>query len=86
MNKNNIDEALIFDMLGIALIEIRAAEKLEHAKKLADIFHNVPARLAKQLPPADILDDMMNIAARYGASNYLDSLLGHSRKKILESR
>jgi len=37
------DYGSLLYVLGVVLLEIRAAEDLDRAKALADIVHNVPA-------------------------------------------
>ncbi len=61
-------------MLGIALVEIRAAEHLDSAQALADIFHNVPAMISTGHAEEEILDTVMRVAERRGMSDYIGRL------------
>lgn len=70
------DYGSLLYVLGVVLVEIRAAEELDKAKALADIVHNVPAMIASGKPEAEIIEDVMYRAARLGlertASGYFD--------------
>ena len=45
----------ILYVMGIALVEIRASEKIAKSRALADIFHNVPAGISTEKPEAEIV-------------------------------
>jgi len=53
-------------VLGLVLVEIRAAEGLDRARALADIVHNVPADIASGKPEAEIIQHVMYRAERLG--------------------
>jgi hypothetical protein len=77
-----ITDQIILDMLGIVLIEIRAHTNPDYAKHMADIFHNVPARLIRKTPAQEIYEDMLQVANRLGLEKYLGDLLHHSQNKF----
>lgn len=74
---------VFYYMLHVAFVEIRAAESLNAAKKLADVFHNLPMRLNKDLTDEDcqsIYKDLLENAKRYGLESYVEEL-----KKMAET-
>ncbi len=63
----------ILYVMGIALVEIRASEKIAKSRALADIFHNVPAGISTEKPEAEIVQEVMSRAARLGHVDKRDS-------------
>lgn len=58
-------------MLEFALIEIRASDRLEQSRMLADVFHNLPAKIMQQWTADTATEAMVQImsrAERYGAT------------------
>jgi len=82
MTKNIVTNEIILHMLGIVLVEIRANDMPKYAVRMSDVFHNVPAKLIKKIPPQEIYDDMLRVAKRHSVENYLANLLKHSSDKI----
>ncbi|MEM6480015.1 MAG: hypothetical protein AAF647_13380 [Pseudomonadota bacterium] len=72
MNSHILTAADLSQMLGIALIEIRAAESLERAQLWADVFHNVPGGLQRGIEPEEIYAGMLGRAKRWGDSVWLE--------------
>jgi hypothetical protein len=68
----------IVDALGNALVEIRASKNLKACNALADIFHNVPARLNRGHPESEIEEEIVRRADRVGMREYLDAILKRS--------
>jgi len=49
---------------------------------MSDVFHNVPVRIIRNVPPSEIYEDMMRVAKRHSVEDYLTKLLKHSYKKL----
>jgi len=79
---------ILLDMLGIVLIEIRARKNQQYAKALADVFHNVPARIIIKMEPNNIYLDMLKVAKRHGGEieNYIEKLSVNSYAKMHSAR
>ena len=72
-------------MLRFALIEIRASEKIENAKKIADIFHNLPSQLMSNFDEEQSVKAYELItkkARRYKMEDYITSLVREAKKSI----
>lgn len=82
MKTSRITENILLDMLGNTLVEMRAHSNPNYAKTMADVFHNVPARLVRKMPPLEIYEDMVRVAKRHSVEDYLISLLKHSSEKL----
>ncbi|MET3520043.1 hypothetical protein [Mesorhizobium abyssinicae] len=76
----------ILKILGIVLIEIRAADDLPTARMLADSFHNAPAMIARGADPQDTWASVLNIARRLEMERYVVSLLNHVQARQISSR
>ncbi|MEM6584508.1 MAG: hypothetical protein AAF692_02025 [Pseudomonadota bacterium] len=72
MSDGALTSADLSKMLGVALIEIRAAETLQRAQLWADVFHNVPAGLQNGQEPEEIYARMLSCAVRYGNAKWLE--------------
>lgn len=81
MHEPNLTKDILLDMLGCVLIEMRNHTNKKYAPVMADVFHNVPARLILGIPAAEIYCDMQRVAKRHGVEEYLSRLLDHSTKK-----
>ncbi|MER9934332.1 hypothetical protein [Mesorhizobium sp. M0088] len=68
-------------ILGVALVEIRASDKVEDAHIIADIFHNVPAKISVGATPEDIELEIMSKAKRHGYENYANKMLSHAKHR-----
>ena len=69
------DRQDLLRLLSWALVESRQAAftgDAERARRLADVFHNVPAALAARIRPADILDDVRRRCVRHDLGDWLD--------------
>lgn len=53
--------------LGWIFVEIRASDNIKQCKGLADIVHNVPAKISQGMPEEEILEDVLRRADKYGA-------------------
>lgn len=53
-------------VVGVILVEIRASEKIEKSRILADVVHNVPAKISAGKPEAEIIQEVMSRAERLG--------------------
>ena len=60
------------EALRVAFIEIRAAEDLEEAQRIADAFHNAPAQLSVGKTYAEIKRNVLDRAERHGMRNRLE--------------
>lgn len=81
MNNEEITAEHLLDMLGNILIEIRADSNEIYTKAMADIFHNVPARIINKIEAKLIYADMMRVAERHKKEEYLTKLLYVSQRK-----
>lgn len=76
-------------MLGLALIEIRAAESLDVASRIADVFHNVPMALINCSSSEDYdrkLDELIQRSRRAGLESYLRTLQSVAERSVVNSR
>ena len=71
----------ILRILHIVLIEIRATDKLEKARMLADAFHNAPGMIASGHDPKDIWASVLSTARRLEMEPYVNSLLSHVQSR-----
>ena len=71
MDKYEVTEQLLLDMLGLVLAEIRSRDEAHYAKTMADVFHNVPSRLAAKMPAEEIFNDIMRVAKRHNLENII---------------
>lgn len=73
---------VLITMLRFALLEIRATDKLQFAKSLADIFHNLPAQLMLDWND-DVnmraYDQILKKAQRYRLESYILELQKSAR-------
>ncbi|WP_123647452.1 hypothetical protein [Lysobacter enzymogenes] len=72
-----IQRDVLLYMLHVALVEIRAAESLNAAKKISDIFHNLPMELSFRSTREDLdvlLDELLERAQRWGMDDYIRNL------------
>jgi hypothetical protein len=53
-------------VVGVILVEIRASEKVEKSRVLADVIHNVTAKIVLGKPEAEIMQDVISRAERLG--------------------
>ena len=72
----------ILYVIGIALVEIRASEKIAKSRALADIFHNVPAGISTEKPEAEIVQEVMSRAARLGVERTISNYCKLAEKSI----
>ncbi|GLQ76623.1 hypothetical protein GCM10007881_01380 [Mesorhizobium huakuii] len=70
----------ILYVLGVALIEIRASASLEEAQIVADIFHNVPAKISASEEPEAIETELLSKAKRHGREQAIKQLLKHAKQ------
>lgn len=78
-------QVVLFYMLHIAFIEIRASESLNAAKKFADIFHNIPLMLNQSRNSQEdqkVYETLVGNAKRYGMEGYIDQLKVMALKNI----
>ena len=69
MTKNSLEGhglEELFYVLGLAFIQIRATDKLEQAQVLADIFHNVPAKISCGIELKVIMQEINEKACLHG--------------------
>lgn len=78
-----ITNKILLDMLGNVLVEMRSHTNPDYAKTMSDIFHNVPARIVKNISPMAIYEDMERAAKRHNVEGYLEKLLDHSMRKAI---
>ena len=76
------DTLIALDMLTVALVEIRASDQLQKSAALADVFHNIPARIARGFSGDELLEEMELRASRNGCSDYMQQLRQHVASKI----
>ncbi|QCW27086.1 hypothetical protein FE772_17040 [Lysobacter enzymogenes] len=72
-----IQRDVLLYMPHVALVEIRAAESLNAAKKISDIFHNLPMGLFRRPTREDfdvLLDELLERAQRWGMDDYIRNL------------
>jgi hypothetical protein len=65
MTSAELSREALYYLLGWVLVEIRAIDDLVKAQILADIFHNVPAKLCSGNPEEDIVAEILEKAARH---------------------
>ena len=82
MSDIKVTNHILLDMRSVVLIEIRAHSNPKYGKTMSDIFHNVPVRIIRNVPPTEIYEDMMRVAKRHSVEEYLTKLLNHSFKKF----
>lgn len=63
--RSDLTRDALYWLLSYVLIEIRATDDLSKAQILADIFHNVPAKLGKERPTATIVAEILDKASRH---------------------
>lgn len=61
----------ILYVLGLAFVGIRGSERHDHAKILADIFHNVPGMIANGEEPVAIMNAVKIKAERHNYTAYV---------------
>lgn len=76
------DTLITLDMLTVALVEIRASEKLAKSSALADVFHNIPAKIARSVSGHELLEEIELRASRNGSFDYIRRLRQHADAKI----
>lgn len=62
-------------LLGWVLIEIRSAQDLREAQSLADIVHNLPAKISAGCSPSDITCELRMRAERLDMAKWLEKRL-----------
>lgn len=65
-------------LLHSALIDMREASDLQHAHRLAEILHDLPAHLLKKPDEVDLeaaLEQMIERSRFYGMESYIRDLL-----------
>ncbi|MER9951293.1 hypothetical protein [Mesorhizobium sp. M0047] len=70
----------ILYVLGVALIEIRAIASLEEAQIVADIFHNVPAKISASEEPEAIEAEVLLKAKRHGREQAIKQILKRAKR------
>ena len=65
----------LYKLLGLVLVEIRASTDLRRAQCLADIVHNVPAKIRTGRPMEEIEHEIMSRAARLSMVTYFEKAL-----------
>jgi len=76
---------VLITMLRFALIEIRSSDQLEVSKRLADIFHILPAQLLMEWDDEVNLkayEQILNRAARCGLERYINDLQITAEKSL----
>jgi hypothetical protein len=68
--------------LGYALIEIRATEDIEEARRLAGVFHNIPRMLTRGARPEELQKEIQLQAGHYGLSAKVYALLKTAEKSL----
>ncbi len=81
MGNKEITAEHLLDMLGNILIEIDSDSNEIYTKAMADILHNVPARIINKIEAKLIYADMMRVAERHKKEKYLTKLLYLSQRK-----
>ena len=76
------DYILLYELLTIAFIEIRASESLRWSSAMADVFHNVPGLIRSKADIGQVLDEIREKAARNNLADYIDRLLSHSARRV----
>ena len=64
-----------YRFLGLVLVEIRASTDLHRAQCLADIVHNLPAKIRTGRPVEEIEHEIMARATRLGMETYVEKAL-----------
>lgn len=80
---------VIHHMLGLALIEIRAAESMDCASRIASIFHAVPAALINCSSVEDYdgqLDSLIQRSRRVGLEAYIRELQSTAERSVAKAR
>jgi hypothetical protein len=85
MNKILIDAdeyKELFYVLGLVFVAIRMTDSVEKAKVLADIFHNVPAKIGRGFPLAAILNEINDKAAQHECEQRINAMFNNARKNL----
>lgn len=73
----SITHAALLQLIHLLLIEIRGSRDPLLVYALADIAHNAPNKIARNVDADAIYKDMSKCAERHGKLKYLDGLLKH---------
>ncbi|MGX9573571.1 hypothetical protein [Mesorhizobium sp. f-mel] len=68
-------------ILGVVFVEIRASDKLEDAHIIADVFHNIPAKISVGATIEDIESEIMSKAKRHGYERDAHRMLSHAKHR-----
>ncbi|WP_210236149.1 hypothetical protein, partial [Mesorhizobium sp. M4B.F.Ca.ET.203.01.1.1] len=62
-------------------VEMRASASLEEAQIVADIFHNVPAKISAFEEPEAIEAEILSKAKRHGCEQDIEQILRHAKRQ-----
>ena len=79
------DTCVILEMMSYAFIEIRAGDNLELSKAYADMFHNIPNRIARGVAAEELFAEIHQKAARWDRTDYIKKLEAFVRKSSSNS-
>lgn len=80
---------VIHHMLSLALIEIRAAESMDVASRIASIFHAIPVALINCSSVEDFdgqLDALIQRSRRVGLEAYIRELQSTAERSVAKTR
>jgi hypothetical protein len=69
------DRKMLFYILGLVFIEIRATDDLYKARALADIFHNVPSKIRSGAEFKNIELELLEKSKRHGLEKLIMGML-----------
>ena len=62
----------LLGLLGLAMVEIRAADSLKKAQVWADVFHSVPSAVRNDCSPQETVERMLECAERHNKRSYFE--------------
>lgn len=80
---------VVHHMLSLALVEIRAAESGDVARRIAGVFHAVPVALINCSSSEDYdrqLDEIIQRSRRAGLETYVRGLQSTAERSVAKSR
>jgi hypothetical protein len=70
----------LFYVLSLVFIEIRSTDSLTKAQMLADVFHNVPAKIKSGFNLQRIMSEINEKAVRHDCERMISALFSSARK------
>lgn len=81
MTQIDIDEFReLFYVLGLVFIEIRSTDNILRANILADVFHNVPAKISHGFSIEVIMEEIHEKASRHECEKKIKAMFETARK------